>query len=500
MKYPLLAFAPMLFAACQSSAYDNQNLPPKKVGTPVTAEGVKGVATELGADLENAVDQAGEAINPDVREASVRTSDAQEELNRLRRDMGLEPETVIDPLADMTAGAGKVVDDAEAKVRGEIEAAARNAEDWAVQEAPAELGENVKELIPGGTSGVTLPGAEKVKDEFLQAELDKLELEGKNLADQLDMGLEEAAKVDLPKLELPAIDLPDADIPAVDLPVVDLNEVDTLEELEPTIKDMEVADHPTQEDEVVELFETATEGQAIPAVDAVKETIGAAGKDLQKGADKAKGAVDGVMAETNKLKEAVAQTQEASAPIGTTTTAVRDEFPEALSLAEMEARTRELATPGPEHQVMDNMVGDFQATVQYWPAPGGEAITSTGTSKNTWALGGRFLQSDYVGTMMGQTFFGFGQLGFDKVRGQYVGYWIDSTSTQMMNISTGTASLNGKSITLRRVTPDAMTGKTIEMKEVLTIKDNNNHEWEMWGHGADGTYYRQAYIVYSRKK
>lgn len=168
--------------------------------------------------------------------------------------------------------------------------------------------------------------------------------------------------------------------------------------------------------------------------------------------------------------------------------------------AAMEARLREVATPGAQHRWLDALQGRWKAEVQYWMMPNSDPVASTGVMTNDWALDGRFLQMNYVGSMMGQPFQGFGHLGYDKVREQYVGYWVDSMGTQMMNVSTGVLSRDQKSLTLRRQALEPLTGKQRQVKEVLTIQSPDEHHWEMWGYAPDGTFFQMVRIVYRRSK
>ncbi|HRV83190.1 MAG TPA: DUF1579 domain-containing protein, partial [Planctomycetota bacterium] len=200
-----------------------------------------------------------------------------------------------------------------------------------------------------------------------------------------------------------------------------------------------------------------------------------------------------------KLDEQLDQTEteavdyaEASAPKPV------DEISPEMDMAALQARMLELATPGPEHQVLNSLEGKFQAAVKLWMSPEADPLLSVGSMQSSWALGGRFLEGHFAGEMMGQPFYGFGHMGYDKVRESYVGYWVDSMGTQMMNISTGQMSPDRKTLTLGRTILDPLTGKEQPMKEVLTFVDQDHHEWDMWGFSPDGTWYRMLHIDYTR--
>ncbi|MEZ6021604.1 MAG: DUF1579 domain-containing protein, partial [Planctomycetota bacterium] len=177
-----------------------------------------------------------------------------------------------------------------------------------------------------------------------------------------------------------------------------------------------------------------------------------------------------------------------------------DEISPEADMAQMMARMAEIGTTGIEHERLQPMLGTFNATVRYWMMPGGEPTLSTGTMKNTWILGGRFLQGDYSGSFEGMPFVGLSLTGYDKVRGKYVGSWVDSSSTAMANISTGEMSKDGRTITFYRNSPDCMTGKDTDSKEVLEIIDANTHRMSMWGPAPDGTWFKMMVIDYSRAR
>ncbi len=221
-----------------------------------------------------------------------------------------------------------------------------------------------------------------------------------------------------------------------------------------------------------------------------KASVQQAAAELEQPAQTATEEAQATMEEFSKAS--TGKTQEAAAPplVATTTPA--------LDPASVEARMQAIATPGDEHRWLDPLQGRWKAEVQYWMLPDTDPVTSTGVMTNAWALEGRFLQLDYVGSVMGQPFQGFGHIGYDKVREQYVGYWVDSMGTQMMNVSTGILSRDQKSLTLRRQAIEPMTGKQREVKEVLTLVGPNEHHWEMWGYAPDGSYFQMVNIVYRR--
>src|SRR5262249_4250209 len=165
--------------------------------------------------------------------------------------------------------------------------------------------------------------------------------------------------------------------------------------------------------------------------------------------------------------------------------------------AQMDAMMK-AATPGEPHKKLSHMVGMWDATVRMFPTqPGAPVTQSIGTSANKWVLGGRWIQETFNGNFMGMPFSGIGYTGYDNVKKQYVGTWMDNMSTSTM-VSTG--SMTGdKTYEFTSSMDDPMSGKTMPVKEKLTVVDDDHHGMEMWGQAPDGKRMNMMEIGYSGK-
>ena len=157
------------------------------------------------------------------------------------------------------------------------------------------------------------------------------------------------------------------------------------------------------------------------------------------------------------------------------------------------------ATPGEAHKKLEKMIGTWDATVKMYGQPGAPAQESTGISEAKSVLGGRWIQETFNGNFMGMPFSGIGYTGYDNMKKQYVGTWMDSMSTSMMT-STGTADATGKTYEFNSTMDDPMTGKSAPVKSKVTVVDDNKHVMEMWAPGPDGKMFKMMEIVYTRKK
>ncbi len=101
--------------------------------------------------------------------------------------------------------------------------------------------------------------------------------------------------------------------------------------------------------------------------------------------------------------------------------------------ADMEKMWAEYATPGPEHEHFKKMVGNWKAVAKDFMTDPQNPTVTEGTAKFDLVLGGRFLRQEYHSQFQGMPFEGVGINGFDKSTKKYVGTWIDSMGTGIMN-------------------------------------------------------------------
>lgn len=169
----------------------------------------------------------------------------------------------------------------------------------------------------------------------------------------------------------------------------------------------------------------------------------------------------------------------------------------AQDAAAMEAMAK-AATPGEPHKRLDAFVGTWTTKISMWPAPGAPSMSIDGTSENRWALGGRYLEQRFKGSFMGMPFEGIGYTGYDNVKKQYWGTWMDNMSTGMM-MSTGWMP-DAKTWMFSGTFSDPMTGKESKVEERIVINSADQHTFEMFGMAPDGSLYRSMEMIYTRKK
>ncbi len=165
------------------------------------------------------------------------------------------------------------------------------------------------------------------------------------------------------------------------------------------------------------------------------------------------------------------------------------------SEAEMMAQWQSAMTPSEGHARLMPMVGTWHATTTFKMASDAPEQVSDGSSIHRLVLGGRFLEQIYKGTSMGMPFEGIGFTGFDNVRQRYVGMWMDTFGTGIMNsISTGKPTDKRIDFTCEAIEPS---GQKRIFEAIVRINGHEHHSYEMWTKGDKGMY-RVMLVEYER--
>ena len=158
---------------------------------------------------------------------------------------------------------------------------------------------------------------------------------------------------------------------------------------------------------------------------------------------------------------------------------------------------KKLAMPGEPHKLFASLAGSWTTTTKEWMEPGKPPSESTGTAEMKMLLDGRFLYQEYNAQMMGQPFSGVGIDAYDNMTKKYVTAWIDTMGTGIFMME-GTASADGKTITLRGSHPEPGGGKMTH-RAVWKIVDNNTQTFDMYGAHHGGKEMKVLEISYTRK-
>jgi hypothetical protein len=158
---------------------------------------------------------------------------------------------------------------------------------------------------------------------------------------------------------------------------------------------------------------------------------------------------------------------------------------------------KQLGTPGEPHKLFATLAGSWTTTTKEWMEPGKPPMESSGTAEMKMLLDGRFLYQEFNGQMMGQPFNGIGIDAYDNMTKKYVTAWMDSMGTGIF-LMEGTASADGKTITLRGSHPEPGGGKMTH-RAVWKIIDANTQTFDMYGAHHGQKEMKVLEISYQRK-
>jgi len=154
-------------------------------------------------------------------------------------------------------------------------------------------------------------------------------------------------------------------------------------------------------------------------------------------------------------------------------------------------------TPSAAHQMLAKSNGEWNEEMTMWMQPGAEPVKSKATAVNKMILGGRYQHSTHTGNVMGMPFEGIAITGFDNIKKVYVSTWIDNMGTGIMyaegkwNDATKTVEFKGTGV-------DPMSGKELQVRQVMKIVDDNTETMEMFT-TVDGKEFKSMEIKMTRK-
>ncbi len=131
--------------------------------------------------------------------------------------------------------------------------------------------------------------------------------------------------------------------------------------------------------------------------------------------------------------------------------------------------------PGENHHFLASFEGDWTFSSEVWMEPGAPPMKSSGTSKKTMIMDGRFLQEATHGEMMGKAFDGRATTAYDNTAGEFIGTWIDSMSTTIAIVK---GKRDGNTIEMHGEYLDPMSMQTMKVRYVSRLVDQDTHTFE----------------------
>ncbi len=163
----------------------------------------------------------------------------------------------------------------------------------------------------------------------------------------------------------------------------------------------------------------------------------------------------------------------------TGTTAKTETPAKKMSPEEEQKAWMEYATPGTMHQWMAKANGTWDGDMTTWMNPDSPAMKSKGVAEYKMILGGRYQEGIHKGDMMGMPFEGRSTMAYDNQTKKFYSTWIDNMGTGVMNL-VGIYDEGSKTLTSTGKMVDPTTGGEVNVKEVVTMIDDNTQKMEMY--------------------
>ena len=155
-----------------------------------------------------------------------------------------------------------------------------------------------------------------------------------------------------------------------------------------------------------------------------------------------------------------------------------------------------MPTPGPEHAVLKEDVGTWDASIEMMMPGAPPAPPSKGVEVNTMGCNGLCLVTDFKGEMMGGQFLGHGVATWDPAKKKYVGGWSDSM-TPGIAVSESTWDPAKKTMNGTMDTPDG-SGGTVKIRSTVEYSAGKR-VFSMFMPGPDGKEMPTMRITYTKR-
>jgi hypothetical protein len=153
---------------------------------------------------------------------------------------------------------------------------------------------------------------------------------------------------------------------------------------------------------------------------------------------------------------------------------------------------QELPKPGPEHEKLKQLEGDWKAVMEM----AGQKSEGKVTYKSI--CGGMWVSSDFQGDIAGMKFQGHGLDGYDTNKKKFVSVWVDSMGTAPL-LMEGDVDPTSKLLVLTGEGPGP-DGKPQKVKSTVTTGDKDHFTFKMYLVQPDGSDQQMMTIDYTRQK
>ena len=163
------------------------------------------------------------------------------------------------------------------------------------------------------------------------------------------------------------------------------------------------------------------------------------------------------------------------------------------------AAMMEAATPGEFHAFLAKKAGRWTIEGRMWMEPGAEPVGTTSIATAEMILGGRYLEEEMSGAMMGMPFEGLGITGYNNATGEVTSVWYDTMGTGTM-VLTGTWESPGAPLETTGTYFDPVTRTEQKVRTVSTHVDDDHARFEYFTTLPGGTEHKVMELMYSRAR
>jgi hypothetical protein len=161
------------------------------------------------------------------------------------------------------------------------------------------------------------------------------------------------------------------------------------------------------------------------------------------------------------------------------------------------AQAPPMPTPGPEHALLKDDVGSWDASVEMMMPGAPAAPPSKGVEVNVMSCNGLCLVTDFKGEIMGSPFQGHGVTTWDPSKKMYIGSWSDSMAAGLATTES-TWDAAKKTMNATMVAPDG-NGGTVKMRSTVEYSPGKR-VFSMYMPGPDGKEMPTMRITYTRQQ
>jgi hypothetical protein len=155
-------------------------------------------------------------------------------------------------------------------------------------------------------------------------------------------------------------------------------------------------------------------------------------------------------------------------------------------------------TPGPEHAVLKEDVGTWDAVIEMLMPGAPPSPPAKGVEVNVLSCNGLCLVTDFKGEMMDGPFQGHGISTWDPVKKKYIGSWSDSMASGIA-LTEATWDAARKAMNGTMNAPDGQ-GGSVSLRSQVEYTADGKRVFSMFMPGPDGKEMPTMRITYTRRK